>query len=73
MILARVLFFAEKKAENNPKIAWERLFSPEKIFLNIHPRNPKQCPRKKMKNCTREAHKVPEKNTAQIFLQVYFA
>ena len=41
MILARVLFFAEKKAENNPKIAWERLCSPEKIFLNLHPRNPK--------------------------------
>ena len=41
MILARVLFFAEKKAENNPKIARERLFFPEKIFENLHPRNQK--------------------------------
>ena len=31
----------EKKAENNPKIARERLFFPEKIFENLHPRNPK--------------------------------
>ena len=31
----------EKKAEKNPKIARERLFFPEKIFENLHPRKPK--------------------------------
>ena len=51
-----------KKLKTNQKLTENDCFFPEKIFENLHPRNQKQCPRKKNQNCARENHKVPEKN-----------
>ena len=39
--------FTEKKAENNPKIARERLFFPREDFRKYTPEKPKIVPEKK--------------------------
>ena len=70
---ARKSKMPEKKSKNSPKSARERSFFPEKIFVKLHPRKQKFCPRKKWKNVPEKATKCPRKIWFNFFVQRYFA